>query len=139
MVCDCARLTVYFEDPFWVGVYEREEGEGLTACKLTFGAEPRDQEVYELLLTAWRRLEFGPPVAAGRRVAPPKNPKRRQREAAEALGRRGAGTKAQQAIQLQREENKREKQLARRARSAAEEERQFQLRREKKKEKHRGR
>ena len=48
-----ASLTVYFEDPFWVGVYEREEGETLTVSRMVFGAEPREGEVYELLLSRW--------------------------------------------------------------------------------------
>ena len=46
----CARLTVDFEGPFWVGVLEREEAGRLEACKVTFGAEPKDRQVYEWLL-----------------------------------------------------------------------------------------
>ena len=30
-----ASFTVFFEDPFWVGVYEREEPGGLTAVSYT--------------------------------------------------------------------------------------------------------
>lgn len=52
---------------------------------------------------------------------------------------KGIGTKAQQALQLLREQNKREKQVGARARREEEEERKFALRQEKKKEKHRGR
>ena len=39
------RLTVFFEEPFWVGVFERVEGDELSACKVTFGAEPKGYEV----------------------------------------------------------------------------------------------
>ena len=35
-----ASLTVFFEDPFWVGVFERIEDGKLSVCKVTFGAEP---------------------------------------------------------------------------------------------------
>ena len=45
-----ASFTVFFEDPFWVGVYEREEPGGLTACRVVFGAEPKDGEIYEWML-----------------------------------------------------------------------------------------
>ena len=43
-------LTVFFEDPFWVGVFERQAQGELTVCKVTFGAEPKDGEVYDLSL-----------------------------------------------------------------------------------------
>ena len=38
-------LTVYFDDPFWVGVFERMDGGKLSACKVTFGAEPKDYDM----------------------------------------------------------------------------------------------
>ena len=38
-----SRLTVYFEPPFWVGLYQREDEEGFQACRVVFGGEPRDQ------------------------------------------------------------------------------------------------
>ena len=34
------KLTVYFEEPFWVGVFERIEDGKLSVSKVTFGAEP---------------------------------------------------------------------------------------------------
>lgn len=123
-----ARLTVYFEDPFWVGVYQREEGGRLEACKLTFGAEPRDCEVYDLLLTHWRELKFSPGVDAGERRETRFSPKKMQRKAAAELERPGAGTKAQQALQLQREQLKKARRERKRTRDAAEEERRFRLR-----------
>lgn len=133
-----ARLTVYFEDPFWVAVYEREAGKRLEACKITFGAEPRDCEVYEALLAHWRELEFSPAVEVVGRRHESLNPKRAQRKAQTELERRGVGTKAQQALQLQREQHKEERQARGHQRDEAERERKFTLRQEKKKEKHRG-
>lgn len=59
-----SRLTVCFEDPFWVAVYERIADVKLEAYKVPFGAEPKDSEVYKYFLTHWRRLRFSPPVAA---------------------------------------------------------------------------
>ncbi len=41
------KLTVYFEEPFWVGVFERIEDGKLSVTKVTFGAEPKDYEVQE--------------------------------------------------------------------------------------------
>ena len=138
MECDCARLTVCFEAPFWVAVYEREEAGRLTVCRQVFGAEPRDGEVYQWLLASWRTLAFSPAVALERREAGRLSPKRAQRQARAAPEQRGVGTRAQQALQLQREERKQARQAQSRRRDAAEAERKFQLRQEKKKEKRRG-
>lgn len=38
-------LTVFFEEPFWVGVFETIEEGKLTVCKVTFGVEPKDYEI----------------------------------------------------------------------------------------------
>ena len=46
-----ASLTVFFEEPFWVGVFERIEDGKLSVCKVTFGAEPKDYEVLDYILT----------------------------------------------------------------------------------------
>lgn len=47
-------LTVFFDDPFWVGVFERADGGRLSVCRVVFGAEPRDAEVLALVLRrAW--------------------------------------------------------------------------------------
>ena len=40
-------LTVYFEDPFWVGVFEVVENNKVSASRVVFGAEqtgPEDQK-----------------------------------------------------------------------------------------------
>ena len=88
-------------------------------------------------MSHWRELRFSPPVTGVRR-AEAANPKRARRKAGQQL-RGGVGTRAQQAIALQREQNKRKRREDRRRRDEAEEARRFQLRRQKKKEKHRGR
>ena len=45
-----STLTILFQDPFWIGLYEREEDGQYQVCRIVFGAEPRDQEVYLFLL-----------------------------------------------------------------------------------------
>ena len=132
------KLTVYFEDPFWVGVFERTEGGKLSVCKVTFGAEPKDFEVWEYVLQHYCELEFSPAVETGiKRTAD--NPKRRQRNARKQLENIGVGTKAQQALQMQLEQNKQERKVKSREQKQAEVERQYALKQQKKKEKHRGR
>ena len=51
-----ASLTVFFEDPFWVGVFERIEDGKLSVCKVTFGAEPKDYEVWDYVLHHYYEL-----------------------------------------------------------------------------------
>ena len=79
-----SEFTVFFEDPFWVGVYQRAEDGGLRACRVVFGAEPRDAEVYQFLLRNWHRLPFGPALPGQSGCGAIKNPKRRQRQATRA-------------------------------------------------------
>ncbi len=38
------KLTVFFEELFWEGVFERVSDGKLFVCKVTFGAEPEDYE-----------------------------------------------------------------------------------------------
>lgn len=129
------QLTVYFEDPFWVGVLERVEDGALSVCKVTFGAEPKDYEVWDFVLKYYDRLEFSPSVAVAAAKKNMGNPKRQQREARKQTA---AGTKAQQALQLQREERKLTRKTVSREQREAEQARRFALRQQKRKEKHRG-
>ena len=133
-----SKLTVYFEEPFWVGVYEREANGKYELCKITFGAEPKDYEVYRFLLDNGNDLRFSPSIEAAAGDDHPKNPKRMQRAAQKAVQNTGAGTKAQQALKLQQEQGKRERKIRSKEQREAEAARQFELRQEKRKEKHRG-
>ncbi len=133
------QLTVFFDDPFWVGVLERSEGGTTRAARLVFGAEPKDYELYRLLLERYFDLPFSVAVAGGKALPMPSNPKRMQREAARSLAQSGVGTKAQQALSRQREMNKAEGRARSRQTRDAEEERKFLLRQEKRRQKHRGR
>ncbi len=63
------KLTVFFEDPFWVGVFERVTKGRLSVSKVTFGAEPKEQEVYAFVLKQYRCLRFSPAVVAAVRQA----------------------------------------------------------------------
>ena len=135
---DEEKLTVYFEEPFWVGVFERTEDGRLSVCKITFGAEPKDYEVWNFILKHYGELKFSPAVAAEQKQTAD-NPKRRQRNAKKLLQQSGVGTKAQRALQKQREAQKTERRQQSRAEREAEKERQFALKQQKRKEKHKGR
>ena len=135
---DGSSLTILFEAPFWVGIYQRTGGGTCQVCRIVFGGEPKDYEVYEFLLKNWKKLQFSPPVpvecAAERKI----NPKRMRREISSRLQDRGIGTKAQQALQLQREQAGLERKERRHRAREEERDRRYALRQEKKKQKHRG-
>jgi len=132
------RFVVYFEDPFWVGVYERTVDGKMEACKVTFGAEPKDGEVFAFLLENRSRMRFSPAVdgCAQRAIG---NPKRARRAAARQTHAQGMGTKAQQALAMMREESKAKQKKEGRARREEEKRARFALRQRKKKEKKKGR
>ena len=132
------KLTVFFEEPFWVGVFERVSDRKLSVCKVTFGAEPKDYEVYEFVLKNYYQLQFSPAVATDVKEAS-RNPKRVQREVRKQVQNTGIGTKSQQALKLQQEQLKTERKIVSREQKEAEKQRQFELKRQKRKEKHRGR
>lgn len=132
------RLTVFFEEPFWVGVFECISEGRLAACKVTFGAEPKDYEVYEFVLKNYYQLQFSPTVTTDRKASG-RNPKRVQREVRKQLQNTGIGTKSQQALNLQKEQLKTQRKAGNREKREAERLRQFERKQQKKKEKHRGR
>ena len=131
------KLTIYFEDPFWVGVFERIENRKLSVAKVTFGVEPKDYEVQEFVSRHYYHLQFSPAIKTDVKDVK-KNPKRAQRDAKKQTMETGIGTKSQQALKLQQEQNK----LARKERSKKEREeesdRLFEMKQQKKKEKHKG-
>lgn len=133
-----ARLTVFFEEPFWVGVYEREANGRYEVCKITFGAEPKDYEVYDFLLTHWGRLNFSPSIRSSMPAEQKVNPKRMQRSIKRQLQTAGIGTKAQQALKLQQEQGKQERHIRTREEREAEKARRLALHQAKQREKHRG-
>lgn len=138
MDIDSTKLTVFFEAPFWVGVLERIEKRKLSVCKVVFGAEPKDYEVWKYLLKSYGQLRFSPFVeTVMKREAV--NPKRLQRQIRKETVAAGIGTKSQQALQMQREENKLVRKALSRKQREAEKQRQFELKQQKRKTKHRGR
>ena len=120
------KLTIYFEEPFWVGVFEELDGDKLSVCRMVFGAEPTDAQVWEFILSNYRRLQFSAPVKAEQKQKAD-NPKRRQRNARKQMETSGIGTKSQQALQKQYEENKTERKQLSREQREAEKQRQFEL------------
>ena len=133
-----SRLTIFFDDPFWVGVYERDSCGKMQICKITFGPEPKDYEVYDLILKKAFSFNFSTPLARERYHFKKPGPKRMQRQIGRLLKKNGVGTKSMQALKAQHEQCKSEAVLKRRVQKEEKADYLFALRQQKKKEKHRG-
>lgn len=131
------QLTVFFDNPFWVGVFERIKENKLSVCRVVFGAEPKDYEVYDFILKNYSNLKFSSSIEVEVKKGNA-NPKRLQREARKQSKQVGIGTKSQLALQQQREEMKLERKTKIRQRRELEKQRKFELKQEKRKQKHRG-
>ena len=131
------KLTVYFEEPFWVGIFECIEDGKLSVAKVTFGAEPKDYEVQEYVQKYYFSLKFSPAVDTVVKDIK-RNPKRIQRETKKQMQEIGIGTQSQQALKLQQEQNKQERKVRSQEKKEAEKLRMFELKQQKKREKHKG-
>jgi hypothetical protein len=134
-----STLTVYHDGQFWVGMFERVEEGRLRACRVVFGPEPSAEEIQQLVCERWDKLCFCEPVGCDEAPKVSQNPKRRQREAARELGRRGPSTKAQQALSEAREVAAQERKSDARMHREREQQERFEKRQEKRKQKKRGR
>lgn len=132
-------LTVFFKGPFWVCVLEHSDGKTLSAAKAASGAESKDPEVLEFVCTQFRGLKFSDPVAHEKHEHSRSNPKRMRRKIEKAVNSVGVGTKSQQALKAQYELNKQEHKSAAKHDREAAEKLKFELRRAKRKAKHKGR
>ncbi|WEB48317.1 DUF2992 family protein [Streptococcus anginosus] len=37
------ELTIYFENGFYYGLFEQENAQGLSVCRVTFGVDPNER------------------------------------------------------------------------------------------------
>lgn len=131
------KLTVFFENPFWVGVFEHVENNFLIVSKVTFGAEPKGYEVLDYIIKNYYSLVFSPAVET--KIKKDKtNPKKAQRDVRKQMQVSDIGTKSQLALKSQHEQNKKESKVRRREEKEADELKRFLLKQYKKRKKHKG-
>ena len=133
------KLTIYFEEPFWVGIFERSIDEKFSVCKVVFGAEPKDNEIFGLVLNRYSKLKYSPEILYEKAFKEKVNPKRVQRDVKKQLNNKGVSTKSQQALKLQQEQNKTIRKIKTKEQKELEKEKLYSLRQQKKREKHKGR
>lgn len=135
------KLTVYFDGSFWVGVIENVQNGQFRVYRWVFGPEPGVQEIWHFVLIKLPRLiECS---TSGTKAESPEikriNPKRLQRMIAKEEKQAGIGTKAQEVLRKAFEARKQAKRKWKKERISAYKDRQYQIRKEKSKQKHRGR
>lgn len=135
MICVKSYL---FGDSFWIGLYERENEGRYEVCKIIFGAESKDYEVYDFSLTNWHKLRVSLSLETTSLEERHINPKRMHRQIRKQMQEIGIGIKAQQALKLMREESKAVRKIKSHEQREAEKEQQFSLRQKKRKEKYEG-
>lgn len=133
------KLTIFFENPFWVGIFERNINGKLSACRVVFGQEPKDNQVLEFVLKNDRQLRYSPEILNENVVKEKINPKRMQRDSKRQIQNLGIGTKSQQALKLQQEKNKTVRKAKRKEQKEFKRDKMYILRQQKKREKHKGR
>lgn len=135
------KATIYYEDYFWVGMFERVDKQGYAAARKVFGSEPADAEVYEFVLNNFDELKFGQAKAFELKIKRT-NPKRVQRmvrkEMEEIKKTQRPSTLAQDYMREELEKNKMIKKIISKEHKEALKEELFQLKQQKRKEKQRG-
>lgn len=135
------KLTVLFENPFWVGIFERNFDGNYCVCKYLFGSEPKENEIYELILNEFYKLNFSTPTQDMTTISDSKkkiNPKRMQRMIKKEVKDFGVGTKAQRAISDERELNKIQRKTISKERKEEIKKLQYENKQQKKKQKKKG-
>jgi hypothetical protein len=135
------KATIFFENRFWVGTFERTDKEGYAVARHIFGAEPSDPEIHEFVLNHYHTLKFGEAKEIHIQIQR-MNPKRVQREVRREMEKIKETTKpstlAQDYMREEIEKKKKEKKLISSSEKQARKDLQFAIKQEKRKEKHKG-
>ncbi len=133
------KCTIFFEDPYWVAVFERMDESGYAAARFVFGSEPTEAELHQFAIQHFHTLSFSQSMKIPDMNEGEMGYKRRQRQVRQHMQQEGVGTYAQRALQAERERMKQVRQEESREEIEARKREKFLLKQAKKKEKHRGR
>lgn len=131
-------FTVLFENPFWIGIFESENGKKYEAARIVFGPEPTDVQLYQFIQENFFSITFGELTLEKPSKEKDISYKRMIKKIKKEQSNKTIGTKAQNAIKLQHESNKVEKKIHSKEKKLQQDEKKFELRQQKKKEKHKG-
>lgn len=135
------QATIFFEKRFWVGTFERTDKAGYAVARHIFGGEPSDPEIFQFVLDHYQDLKFGQAKNIQIHIQR-MNPKRVQREVRREMEKMRETSKpstiAQDYMREEIEKTKKQRKTVSSAEKQARKEEQFNLKQEKRKEKHRG-
>lgn len=135
-------LTIYYDGQFWVGVIEIQENGKLKAFRNVFGTEPSNAEVLEFVnkrLLAVIAKSTQPGIKGKKSLNNRMNPKRLQRQVAKEMKKKGISTQAQEAIKEDILRRKVDVKSLNKQRSHAFKQKQWEIKKQKAKQKHKGR
>lgn len=130
-------FSVFFEDPFWVGVFESYDNGILKIAKITFYKEPTERELQEFLIEDYDKLkffEYKDSTSLNKKM----NPKRKIRDAKKQMKSNFCISKSKDYISRQFELNKINKKKSKAKEKEFLNEEKFIQKQAKRKEKHRG-
>ena len=132
------KLTVLFQESFWIGVFEDEYDNKYNVARVVFGAEPTEAQLYQYVLDNYYKIPFKETSSEEACKEKKISYKRKQRIIKKQQKEEGIGTKAQNAIKAQQETAKKERRKKTKELKEEEKERMFKLKQIKRKEKHKG-
>ncbi|MGD1821506.1 MAG: YjdF family protein [Pleomorphochaeta sp.] len=136
-MCSVGSFSVFFEEPFWVGVFESQIDGVIKIAKVTFYKEPTEKELQIFLLEEYDKLIFFEKMD---NVKEEKNlnSKRKIRDAKKQMRKTYSNSKSKDYIKQQFELLKKEKKVKKSIEKKNINDEKFIQRKAKRKEKHRG-
>lgn len=132
------RLTIYFNGTFWVGVFERTIDNNLQVASYLFKTEPKEIEIYNLILYNYNSIKFSKKTISEDNIEKCLSPKRMKRLVKKQVV-KSIGTKSQQLLKEQYQENKIKRKVTNKLKKEEKEKIKFELKQSKRIEKHKGR
>jgi hypothetical protein len=133
-----SKMTVIFESPYWVGIFEKVEMGQYQAARYVFGAEPTEPQLLQFALNCYGTLQFSKPVPYNEKISRQVNYKRRMREIRAQMETPRTSSRAQEALKQEMEARALEQKKESRSNYDQDVAQKFLLRKARKAEKHRG-
>lgn len=133
------KFTVLFEDPFYIGIIEKQLNKDYYACRVVFGSEPSDALIYEFIKISYIKLKFNLAEKANKKSVQKKiNPKRIQRVVSREIETTRSIKKAKDALKQSYESFKENKKADNSKIKAIKKQEKYEMMQLKKKEKKKG-